>query len=43
MKLKYKITEKMLKYDKEDQQGQTAFNKRKPNTTQQHEQAARSP
>jgi hypothetical protein len=31
------------KYDKQDQQGKAAFKERNPQTTQQQEQAARSP
>jgi hypothetical protein len=34
---------KLIKYDKQDQQGKATFNKRNPKTTQQQEPAARSP
>jgi hypothetical protein len=33
----------ILKYDKQDQQGNAAFNKRNPHTIQQQEPVARSP
>jgi hypothetical protein len=33
----------LIKYDKQDQQGKAAFNKRNPHTTQLQEPVARSP
>jgi hypothetical protein len=39
----FKTTDSCLKYDKQDQQGKAAFNKRNPHTTQQQEPVARSP
>jgi hypothetical protein len=37
------ISIKLIKYDKQDQQGKAAFNERNPHITQQQEPVARSP